>query len=121
MIAEIREVIRLLVRERGEMSFAVLIQTTKETRGDCLGPRKPMQIVFWRGLSHEACGAIRQLTGAGELYLEPCSTSIYLRDGIALCLPIAHGLRVYQTPTWLPVVLCRGSVPRRPRHGWVAI
>ena len=44
MIAEIREAIRSLVRERGEMSFAVLIQTTKETRGDP-GPCKPMQIV----------------------------------------------------------------------------
>ena len=111
------EAICSVVQERDHVSFAELAQEIDGFRGDWTYRHVDfLQIYFWVGLSDEAFEAIENLRAAGSLHFEPCSTLIYICDGLLLQLPTVRSTRAYSKPHWLPVVLRPGADPAPARR-----
>jgi hypothetical protein len=76
------------------------------------------EAVYWAGLSEEAAHALSDLVREGQVhYWLASSVLIYFIDGCTLKLPLVKQARVYKTPHWLPVTICRGHGSDHPKHG----
>jgi hypothetical protein len=76
-------------------------------------------VIYWSGLSEDACRAVLELRSEGFIYFQPCEILVYLIDGEILQLPEVRSSsaaeRGYKKPHWLPVVLNAGPQPNASR------
>jgi hypothetical protein len=106
--------LRAAIREqlkKDHVSFAELTRIPGFNGNLTLVSKIIPNVIFWSGLSEEACDVLDQLQDAGEYHLHGCSMLVYFADGSALKMPIAKKKVQYKTPHWLPCVLKRGPGP----------
>ena len=71
-------------------------------------------LIYWAGLSEKLTAILRRLSRHGLIYYQVTSRSTYHAEGHPLNLPIAHRVRAYAKPHWLPVLLRSGPVASLP-------
>lgn len=101
LIDQIREI---LVRDH--VSFAELSRLPG-FRGDWSIGVPDSNVIFWTGMSEEACAAIETIRQEGVYELAPTVLLTYLVDGTTLNLPLVKSRRKYKTPRWAPCVFRR--------------
>ncbi len=115
--ASLKSAILSLVTKRGGVSFAE-VQRLPGAAGDH-NLSSERNLVYWAGLSDEACRAVLELRAEGLIYFHPCEVLVYLVDGEVLTLPVVKSPtaaeRGYKTLHWLPVVLNPGPHPNAAR------
>jgi hypothetical protein len=110
------------VAEQDDITFALLLRLIEGSIGDrSLVSSEHRNLVFWRGLSDALLMALGELSRAGKLYGQPCSTSLYRRDGILQGLPIAGRFCPYERPHWLPLAIRPSPIPAFPQHRMVVV
>lgn len=89
------------------VSFAELDRVgLGDWRGTCSIEIKG-NLVIWANLSSDVADAVIELYKAKEIDFTPCSTMVYMADGVCLQLPLAKRppINGYTKPHWAPVVM----------------
>ena len=99
------EAILKLVREVRTVSFAELENRIEGFGGgDVSWGVTSFNIVFWEGMTMEACDAMDELREAKLIEPIPTSPLTYMIDGKYLALPVVKSPRAYKKPHWAPIV-----------------
>lgn len=94
------------IKSRESVSFVELSDKFQDWwKGDYEYTRDGYNIVFWAGMSAEACDAMIELVAARRIELVPTTPLVYLCDGGGLTYPLVKSARKYKKPHWLPVVV----------------
>jgi hypothetical protein len=101
-----RQIVDLVKRYHGNVSFAELEQNIEGFKGDFLWGAADKNVFFWFTLSESAVNALDQLFHEDAIEIKPTSLLVYMFDGAVPEVPIARQFRRnYKKKRWLPVVI----------------
>jgi hypothetical protein len=93
------------IKVTARVSFAELAQDFPEFREGKIAVFLRENLIVWVDLTEEASMAMAQLIQEDRIDLRATDVLTYAIDGHLLDLPIAHEVRDYDTPHWMPATL----------------